>query len=316
MLVHERPRIFRESQRVARVPHGECQRARLLPRQTSKMNRHQPGGGLIIGNLSGHVRANESLDVCRFENPSVALGFDERERKFKPFGLELSSVPDEQIGMLPDESYLQGTYVDLEFIELVVALTQRVILVRLNERFFGVFCFYLGFDWPIDSLAFRNPKVVTAMQGRTASGFISLQSTHKLARHNRRVMPAEPERIIDHRVDRQFPRCIRHIIQIAFGIGLLVIDRRRNDVRLDGLGADGHFHRAGRAEHVTGRALGGADGQFPRVITENRFDRLRFADVALRRRSAVGVDVGNVRGIQAGGTQSHPHAARRAFAPR
>ena len=68
---------------------------------------------------------------------------------------------------------------------------------------------------------------------------------------------------------------------------------------LDGLGADGHFHRAGRAEHVAGRALGGADGEFSRVIAENGLDGLGFADVALRRGGAVGVDVGNVGGIQA-----------------
>ena len=60
---------------------------------------------------------------------------------------------------------------------------------------------------------------------------------------------------------------------------------------LDGLDADNHFHRAGRAEQVAGHRFGGADGQLFRVIAEDGLDGLGFGDIADRRGGAVGVDV-------------------------
>ena len=87
-----------------------------------------------------------------------------------------------------------------------------------------------------------------------------------------------------------------------------------HDAGLDGLGADDHFHRARRAEHVAGGAFGGTDGQLAGVVAEDRLDRLGLRDVALGGGGAVGVDVGDVLGVQAGVAQGHLHAAGGAFA--
>ena len=85
---------------------------------------------------------------------------------------------------------------------------------------------------------------------------------HKLFRRDAGVVAAEAERVVDDGVHLHFARGVGHVIQITFGIGRLVIDGRRDDAVFDGQRADGHFHRARRAEHVAGRALGGTDGDF------------------------------------------------------
>lgn len=50
------------------------------------------------------------------------------------------------------------------------------------------------------------------------------------------------------------------------------------------------------------------------MFAEDGFDRLRFGDIALRSGGAVGVDVGNVRGIHARRAKGHRHATGRSFA--
>jgi len=153
------------------------------------------------------------------------------------------------------------------------------------------------------------------MINSAADGAIEFSiSPHKLLRRDARVVTAEAEGVVDDGVHLHFARNVGHIIQITFRIGILKIDGRRDDPVLDCKGAGGHFDRARRAEHVAGRALGGADGNFFRVVAENGLDGLRFADVALRRGCAVGVDVIDVPDGQTAAAQGHFHAARRALA--
>ena len=129
-------------------------------------------------------------------------------------------------------------------------------------------------------------------------------------------MAAKTEGVVHDGVHGHFARGVRDVIQIALGVGILQIDGRRDDAVFDGQRARGHFHRARRAKHVAGRAFGGTDGKFFGVFTENRFDRLRFRNVADGRGSAVGIDVIHIFEIQAAGAERHFHAARRAFAAR
>ena len=94
------------------------------------------------------------------------------------------------------------------------------------------------------------------MINSAADGAIEFSiSPHKLLRRDARVVTAEAEGVVDDGVHLHFARNVGHIIQIAFRIGHLIIDGRRGNAVLDGQRAGGHFHRAGRAEHVTGRAL-------------------------------------------------------------
>jgi len=71
------------------------------------------------------------------------------------------------------------------------------------------------------------------------------------------------------------------------------------------LHAHGKFHRASRAQHVAGRAFRRTHSQFLRVLAEHSFDGLRLAQVALRCRGAVRVDVLNV-GPDSGARSSMP----------
>ena len=78
----------------------------------------------------------------------------------------------------------------------------------------------------------------------------------ELFRRNTRVVAAEAERIVDDDVHLQLARGVRHVVQIALGIGYLQINGWRHDAVFDGQRANRHFHRARRAEHVAGRAFG------------------------------------------------------------
>ena len=139
-------------------------------------------------------------------------------------------------------------------------------------------------------------------------------SPHKFFRRDARVVAAEAEGVVDDGVHLHFARGVRNVIQIAFRVGILQIDGRRDDAVFDGQRANGHFHRARRSQHVPGRALGGADGDFVYAFAKDGLDGLRFANVALRRGGAVGIDVIDILDGQAAAAQGHFHAARGAFA--
>ena len=84
---------------------------------------------------------------------------------------------------------------------------------------------------------------------------------------------------------------VRHDIEIARRIGILIIDGRRNPLPIQRKCAKRRFDRAGRAERMRVIALGSAHGNALRVIAEHLFDRRRFRAVVELRRAGVGVDV-------------------------
>ncbi len=127
-------------------------------------------------------------------------------------------------------------------------------------------------------------------------------------------MSTKAERVIDDGIDLHFAGRVGDDVEVALGVGVLVIDGGGHDPGLDGLGADGHFDGAGGTEHVAGGAFGGADGQFAGVVTEDRLDGLGFADIALGGGSAVGVDVADLLGVEFSVLEAHAHTADGAFA--
>ena len=74
------------------------------------------------------------------------------------------------------------------------------------------------------------------------------------------------------------------------------VDAGGHEVLAQREGADHRFQRAGRAERVPGRALGGAARY---LAPEHRGDRARFGRVVARRGGAVEVDVVDPRCVQA-----------------
>ena len=127
-------------------------------------------------------------------------------------------------------------------------------------------------------------------------------------------MAAEAEGVVGDGVDLHFAGLVGDVVEVAVGVGGLVVDGRRHGVGLERLAADGHLHRAGGPEHVAGGAFCGADGEAAGVVAKDGLDGLCLADVALRRGGAVGVDVGNILGVESAGGQCRPHGACAAFA--
>ena len=112
-------------------------------------------------------------------------------------------------------------------------------------------------------------------------------------------------------------RLVRDVVEVALGILGLVVDRRRHlpvahrERREDGL------DRAGGAEAVTRRALRRRHRRPLRVLfAERLLDHARLRRVAERRRRRVRVDVADVRRLDAGVVERHPHRARRVLARR
>ena len=77
-------------------------------------------------------------------------------------------------------------------------------------------------------------------------------------------------------------RLVRHVVEIALGVGRLVVDRRRDDARLDRHRRDGGFQAAGGAEEVAGHRLRRADGDLVGVLAEHALDGDRLGLVADR----------------------------------
>lgn len=93
-------------------------------------------------------------------------------------------------------------------------------------------------------------------------------------------MPAESEGVVEGHFDFGFARFMRDVIEVAVGIGIVQIDRRRHNTIANGEGAGGHFDGAGCSEGMAGHRFGGTDEKpVSGVIPENTFDRDGFANV-------------------------------------
>src|SRR5690606_35736399 len=110
----------------------------------------------------------------------------------------------------------------------------------------------------------------------------------------RSVRAAEAEGIRNRDLDPRLARLVRRVVEITFGILVLEVDRRRNDLVAQRENREDRFRRARRADHVARRRLRRADRELLRVLTERRLDRESLRDVAERRRRAVSVDVADL----------------------
>src|SRR5438270_9658754 len=131
------------------------------------------------------------------------------------------------------------------------------------------------------------------------------------------VVPAEAERVRDADGDVGLPRLVRDVVEVALGILLLVVDRRRQHPAIDGKNREDGFHGTGGAEAVPGRALRRGDADVRRVLLAQRLlDYLGLARIAERRRGRVRVHVADLAGIDAAVRERHPHRPRRVLARR
>ena len=76
------------------------------------------------------------------------------------------------------------------------------------------------------------------------------------AEHDRCVVPAEAGRVRDGDADVGFACLVRDVVEVALGIGRLVVDRRRQHAFVDRERAEERLDRARGTEGVPGRTLG------------------------------------------------------------
>src|ERR1700683_4051968 len=67
---------------------------------------------------------------------------------------------------------------------------------------------------------------------------------------------AKTKRIIQRDANFLFPRFVRHVIEIAFRIGMLLVDGGRQDSALDSEHAESRFDRPRRAARLCGPRFG------------------------------------------------------------
>src|SRR5713226_10778056 len=85
----------------------------------------------------------------------------------------------------------------------------------------------------------------------------------------RGVGAAEAERIRQRVFERGLARLVGHVVQIAFRVGVFVIDCRRQNLVAQRKHADAGLEPAGAAEQVAGHGFGRADRNLLRVLAKD-----------------------------------------------
>ena len=111
------------------------------------------------------------------------------------------------------------------------------------------------------------------------------------------VVPAETEAVGEDPAHPCLACLVRHVVQIASGIGRLVVDGGVDQAVLDGQGANDQLYATAGPERVTKHALGAAHGESAGVIAEDLLDGLRLCFVTQRGAGPVSIDVLDVLGI-------------------
>ena len=90
---------------------------------------------------------------------------------------------------------------------------------------------------------------------------------------------------------------IGDIVEVALGVGLLVIYGRRDLPSVHGQQGEDGFDPPGGPETVPRHALCGAHHDLAAVVAKDRFDGHGFVKVVKRRGGSVGIDVINVLSV-------------------
>ncbi len=112
---------------------------------------------------------------------------------------------------------------------------------------------------------------------------------------------------------RSFRRHVGHVVEVALGVGDLVVDRREHDPRGHALPGEDRLDGAGGADRVAEHRLVRRDRHRPCAVAEHPLDRAGLGGVVRRRRGAVGVHVLDVVGRR--GPRRRARAAWRGWRP-
>src|SRR5438046_723855 len=114
----------------------------------------------------------------------------------------------------------------------------------------------------ISSATARMPPPPVAMIAPASHAFASVE-------HN--LVAGQPNAVL-HGCPRLPPAGLGgHVVEIALGLRVLVVDCRWNPARLQRLDPGQTLDGARRAEHVASHALGGRHQQTPRVVAKDVF---------------------------------------------
>ena len=127
-------------------------------------------------------------------------------------------------------------------------------------------------------------------------------------------MAAEAEAVGHHAIDDGFAGDVGDIIEIAKFVGIIEVDRRRQDIGMNRQRRGDQLDAAGSAEQVAELALGARNLELLGVPAEDRFHRLGFGEIAQLGAGSVRVDVADRVGIATAVDQAHAHGSRRASA--
>ncbi len=127
-------------------------------------------------------------------------------------------------------------------------------------------------------------------------------------------MAAKTEAVAHGNRDFSVARFVGDEIQIAPFIGIVQVDRRRDEIALDRQSRDDGFNAAAGAQEMAQFALGLTDGDALGVVAEGGLDCLGLGEISQRCAGAVGVDVIDVIGAERGIAQRQLHRPTRAAA--
>ena len=109
-------------------------------------------------------------------------------------------------------------------------------------------------------------------------------------------MPSETGIVAHCNSNFRFAGLVRHVIQIAIGIGVLVIDGRRDYAFINGLAYRSRLDCTGRPKEMTGHGLSGTDLQTVLgMISENVFQGNGLRFVVVGGGSPMGIDLIDTR---------------------
>src|SRR6185312_14761776 len=107
-----------------------------------------------------------------------------------------------------------------------------------------------------------------------------VRSVGKPLENQSTVGATEPEGVTQRIIHLHGTRLVRHIIEIAARIGILVVNRRGRDLLLQGANDDAGLESASATQKMAGHGLCRADGQFLRMVAERALHRHGFGLIA------------------------------------
>src|SRR3972149_10630571 len=102
----------------------------------------------------------------------------------------------------------------------------------------------------------------TTFMASSCSGFVALEE-------QRAVRATEAERVAEHVAQPGLARLVRHAVEVALGVLILDVDRRRDQLVPERERRDPGLEPAGRAEQVSRHRLRRAERQRARMLAED-----------------------------------------------